>query len=246
MALKQTLDTLEGVPEALHPEYMKGEDGKFHLNVEGLPEMATALKAANKEAAERRKALEALKGVDPEEYQRLKTEAEERAATDAAAKGQWDKLKEQMAEKHKADLLAKDTALGKYKAQLEKNLIDAQAVAAIAAEKGVPELLLPHVKGRVRVSEVDGEFRFEILDKNGSPMIADASGTPAGFADLVKSMKADPIYGRAFEGSGASGGGAHQTTASPSGQKSMVRGAFDQLNPADQMAFVKSGGVLTD
>jgi len=246
MALKLTLDTLDGVDAALQGLYTKSDDGKYRLDAEGLSEIQASLKAANKEAADRRIALDKLKGVDPEEYSRLKAEAEERATKDAESKGQWDKLREQMAQKHAADLAAKDNSLAKYRAALEKNLIDAQAVTAIAAAKGVPALLLPHVKNRVKVSEVDGEFSFQVLDEKGNPMIADASGTPAGFTHLIESMKADPVFGRAFEGSGVSGGGAgasgHTNTGGP---KTITRTEFDQLGPAAKSAFVRTG-VVTD
>ena len=246
MALKLTLDTLDGVDAALQGLYVKSEDGKFRLDAEGLDQIQASLKAANKEAAERRIALEKLKGVDPEEYARLKTEAEDRATKDAEKKGEWDKLREQMAQKHATDLQAKDTTLAKYRAALERNLIDAQAVTAIAAAKGVPELLLPHVKNRVKVQEVDGEFSFQVLDAKGNPMIADAAGTPAGFSHLIESMKADPVFGRAFEGSGASGGGSHQSAATnPNGTKTITRTEFDQLGPAAKAAFARTG-VVTD
>jgi hypothetical protein len=246
MALKLNLDSLDGLDAALQPLYTKTDDGKFRLDAEGLDSIQAALKTANKEAADRRKALEGFKDVDPAEYQRLKSEAEERAVADATKKGEWEKLKDQMAQKHQQDILAKDNSLAKYRAALERNLIDAQAVTAIAAAKGVPELLLPHVKNRVKVEEVDGEFTFKILDAKGGPMIADAAGTPAGFSHLIESMKADPIFGRAFEGSGASGMGAPQGNANQNGTKTMARSAFAQLNPNAQRDFVKAGGVLTN
>lgn len=246
MKLKQTLDTLDGLDEALKGLYAQGEDGKYHLDVEGLPEMSAALKQANKEAADRRKALEKFKDVDPEEFARLKALEDEVNTAKARAEGDFAKLREQMAAKHAKDLEATKKQADSYRVALEKNLVDAQATTAIAAAKGIPQLLLPHVKGRVKVVEQDGQFTVQVLDAQGNPMVADAAGTPATIAHLVESMKADPIYGRAFEGTGASGGGAPSAGSQAAGAKTMARSAFETLDPAARMAFAKSGGTVTD
>lgn len=244
--LKLTLDTLDGLDPAQQGLYAQGDDGKFHLDAEGISEIQAALKKANKEAADRRNALKNYEGVDPEEFRRLKQEAEERAAKDAEAKGEWDKLKEQIVSKHQAELVSKEQRIQALQGALESHLIDARATAAIVAAKGVPQLLLPHVKSRLRVVEAEGKFDVQVLDASGGQLIADAKGTPAGIADLVESFKADPIYGRAFEASGASGGGTQPGGGGSAPKKSMARSAFSQLSPADQMAHVKAGGVVTE
>lgn len=243
MALKQVIETLEGVPEALHPEYTKADDGKYHLNVEGLPEMSAALKAANKEAADRRKSLEKYKDVDPEEYQRLKTLEEEITTKKAQAEGDFSKIKEQMVAKHQADLERETKKSESYRTALERHLVDAQATAAIAAAKGVPQLLLPHVKDRVKVIEENGQFTVQVLDEKGNPMVMDAAGTPATIGYLVESLKANPVYGLAFEGRGASGSGGHQGGGTT--PKTMTLAAFNALSTSERLAFQKSGGALT-
>jgi hypothetical protein len=242
MALKLTLDSLDGLDAALQPLYTKTEEGKYRLDAEGLDSIQAALKTANKEAADRRKALEGFKDVDPAEYQRLKSEAEERAVADASRKGEWDKLREQMAAKQ----TEKDTAHANREKSLltalESHLIDAQATAAIASAKGIPQLLLPHVKSRVKVIEDNGTFKVQVLGQDGNPMIADAAGTPAGIAHLIESFKADPVFGRAFEGTGASGGGAQQ--GGNASAKTMPSDDFNKLDPSDRTAFMKAGGKL--
>lgn len=246
MSLKQSLETLDGLNEALHQLYTKQEDGRFYLDVDGLPEMSVALKKANKEAAERRKALEKLDGIDPERYAELEKAEQDRATHDAEAKGQWDKLRVQMAENHQKDLDAERGNSGRYRTALEQHLVDAQATVAIVDAKGVPQLLLPHVKGRVKVIEQDGQFTVQVLDAQGNPMVVDAAGTPATIKSLVEHMKADPIFGRAFEGSGASGGGASSAGTRATGANNMARSAFQSLDPSAQMAHVKAGGLVTD
>ena len=242
MELELQLDSLDGLDAALQPFYAKGEDGKFRLAAKGLPEIQSALRTANKEAADRRRALDAYKDVDPERYRELLKADEERATKKAQDEGDFKTLKEQMAAKHAQELADKDKKLDSYRSQLERKLIDAEAVAAIVAAKGIPELLLPIVKSRVKALESNGEFGFQILNPDGTPMIADGAGTPANFGNLIESLKANPTYGRAFEGSGASGGGAHQggTANAP---KPMALAAFNELSPSERKAFMAAGGT---
>lgn len=233
MALQLSLDTLDGVEPSLASLYSQGDDGKYHLGVEGVTEMQAALKAANREAAERRKALEKLKGVDPDDYARLKSLEEEQKLKQAEQRGEWEKLKEQMIAKHQEELKGAFTGQNILRQALETHLIDAQATAAIVTAKGVPQLLLPHVKTRVKVIEEDGQFKVQVLNERGEPMISDASGTPATISDLVNSFKSDPIYGRAFESSGASGGSA-PPAASGTNQPDLTK-----LSPVERMKLAR-------
>ena len=81
-------------------------------------------------------------------------------------------------------------------AALEVRLLEAEARAAIQAAHGVPELLLPVVVSRLSVAE-DGTIAATAED-----------GTTLSVAELVELMRADPVYGRAFDASGKSGSGA--------------------------------------
>lgn len=79
---------------------------------------------------------------------------------------------------------------------LEARLMEAEARAAIQAAHGVPELLLPVVAARLSVSE------------DGSIAAATEDGTTLSVAELVETLRADPVYGRAFDASGKGGSGA--------------------------------------
>lgn len=57
MALERILDTLDGLNEVVAAEYSKGEDGKFHLSVNG-DEDVTGLKANNKTLIEEKRNLQ--------------------------------------------------------------------------------------------------------------------------------------------------------------------------------------------
>lgn len=79
---------------------------------------------------------------------------------------------------------------------LEVRLLEAEARAAIQAAHGVPELLLPVVVSRLSVGE-DGSITATAED-----------GTSLSVAELVEILRADPVYGRAFDASGKGGSGA--------------------------------------
>ncbi len=92
-------------------------------------------------------------------------------------------------------------------------------VKAIAAEKGVPELLLPVMKNRVKFDPAT--FAIEIVNADGTPMLT-ADGRVASVADLVIEYKSNDLYGRAFEANVGSGGGS---------QGDRFSGAGNTVNP---------------
>ncbi|BDU72392.1 hypothetical protein [Mesoterricola silvestris] len=258
---KIRLKSLDGLDAESAALFKKADDGMFEYE----PEDVTGLKSALEKERTNSKKYEPLAkaweklGKTPEEISALlerekdlEKKKEELELQDALKKGEYQKVldgeakkREQMAAAHKADLEAANGTAMRYKSALEKYLIEAQATAAITEAKGVPQLLMPHVLGRVKVLEQDGKFTVQILDPVGNPLVAGAGGEPATFKHLLDGFKADPIFGRAFEGTNASGGGAPHTKSNP-GAKTMTRASFDQLTPTDRSAFMKDGGSLTD
>lgn len=248
MALKHVIEKLEDVPEALREHYVQSDDGKYRLDgVEDVSGLKSALEKERKERAEAKAALQRLKDIDPDEYQRLKKESEDRETDKAMKKGEYDKLLSQVVEKHKGELDLKEQRIKSLTGSLESHLIDAEATRAIAGAKGVPELLLPHVRASARVVEEDGKFVVKIVDKDGNPRIGDANGAPMSIAQLVGEMRQSEVFGRAFEASGASGSGApNGGRAGQGGSKTIKRVDFDALGPAEQRAHIKDGGTITD
>jgi hypothetical protein len=120
----------------------------------------------------------------------------------------------------------------------EKNntLIERELASALHDLDGDPLLLdLPQVRGQFEVVKTpDG--KTAVVSKDGSK-------APSQF---LEAMKATPKYGRFFNGSGVSGGGAQQPGKAPAGGKTLTRTAFAALDPAGQMAHVKAGGAVTD
>ncbi|WP_028793467.1 hypothetical protein [Thalassobaculum salexigens] len=79
---------------------------------------------------------------------------------------------------------------------LEARLMEAEARAAIQAAHGVPELLLPVVASHLSMAE------------DGTIAAMTGDGTTLSVAELVEALRADPVYGRAFDASGKGGSGA--------------------------------------
>jgi hypothetical protein len=120
---------------------------------------------------------------------------------------------------------------------VERYLIDAQATAAIAEAKGVPALLLPHVKQAVKVVEEDGDYKVRVVDAAGNPRV-NAKGEYLSIADLVSEMRQSEVFGRAFEGTGHSGSGAGQGSGfQGSGQKKR-----SEMTPVEMREYIEKHG----
>lgn len=232
MALKLILDTLDGLDDGQKALYVE-KDGKFHLDVDGLEDtsgLKSALQKERERARDFEKKLSGLKDLDPDEYARLKKEADERADADAEKKGQWDQLKGQLLDKHQKELEASTGKVSAMQKALEQHLVDAEATRALAEAKGIPALLLPHVKAAVKVVEENGGYAVKVVDAQGNPRIVDGKGTAMTIPDLVAEMKKSDIFGRAFEGTGATGGGSQQNNVNRQGTPGTIA-------KGDPMAF---------
>lgn len=242
-AIPMTADTLESIPEAQRSLYVPHGD-KFRLDVDGVEDTAGLKSALEKErlankTSTRQAAQWASLGKTPEEITEL-VEAQAQAERDKLTKGgEWDKLKSQMSDQQKVELGKKDDRIGALTKSLERRLVDADATAAIAAAKGVPALLLPHVRAQVRVIEDGGEFKAQVVDAQGNPRV-NGKGEFLSIGDLVAEMRDDAIFGRAFEPTGTAGSGA-QGGGSGGNGKTITQTAFDALPPKGRAAAMASG-----
>jgi hypothetical protein len=243
MALPFTVDAIDAVPEAQRSLY-KESNGKFVLDVDGYEDPTNLKSALQKEREAAKTAAKQVQqwaalGKSPEEIQAL-VEAQAQAERDKLVKGgEWEKLKAQMTDAHKAELSKKDEAIAAREKALSKHLVDAAAVTALAAAKGSAALLLPHIRAAVKVVEEDGEYVVRVIDKTGSPRV-NGKGDFLTIEDLVGEMRQSEEYGRAFDASGTTGGGA-QGSGGASGAKTIKQAAFDALKPADRAKRMAEG-----
>jgi hypothetical protein len=219
MPLATKLDSLEGLDESLHDNYEKQEDGTYLLaalkgfiaeadveNVDGLKSALDKERASVRDAAKKFKNLqEKFAGVDLEKYESLLAAAADHEEAEATKKGEWDKLKVQMVDKHNEDLAKKDSQIGRLKKELERHLVDAAVTGAISTAEGNVQVLKPHVKALVTLVEQDsGEFAPQVVDASGSPRV-NGSGDPLSITDLVSEMRGQEVFAGCFKGSGQSG-----------------------------------------
>lgn len=194
------------------------------------------------EAKKAKKRLADYDGVDPEEFRRLKTEAEQAEAKRAAAAGDFDSLKKQLVDNHTKELGAKDGKIGKLTKALERRLVQAELTKAIAAKKGDPELLLPYAERFVRVKETDEDYDAFLVDAAGNQRFSDGQATPMSFESFVE-QDLMTKFPRAFDGTGSSGGGAAKTNAGGGGQNTFNPATATPADFLAQAAAISGGTV---
>lgn len=233
--LKLKVETLDNIPEPLREMYAEADGGGYQLQVEGIEDTTGLKTALQKERENARKAAAQAKqweriGKTPDEIAEM---LEAQSNPPKPTKDESAALREQF----QKQLAAKDEQIGTVKKTLEKQLVDAAAVQAIAAANGIPELLLPHVKSRVRVIESEGEYRVQVLDSNGTPLINN-KGSDMTITELVSEMRQSDVFAPAFRGSGAQGSGTPPFgNAGKSG--GLTKSWADCKTPAEKVEFLK-------
>lgn len=241
LKLKVTKDEYAALAEGIRGLYEEKDDA-FVLGVDGIEDTA-GLKSALEKERKAARDLERLAkqyqglGKSPEEIAELVRAQEDAEKAKLEQKGEWDKLRGQMLEKHSQDISKKDDEIKRMRSALESYLVDAAATAAIAEFKGSPLLLLPHVKNSVKVIEESGQFLVRVVAPDGTPRV-NAKGEFIGIKDLVGEMKSNELFGRAFEGTGANGGG---MPANQGGQN--LRQDWQKLSPEQRIQAARAAGI---
>ncbi len=243
--LKRKLDTLDGLDEADKRHYKQGADGKFYLQADD----ANELKGALDKERERADAAEAkLKGIDLEEYRRLKDDVGKREAENAKKRGDFEALEAQLKKKHKEEMDALATKLQNIQQERVASFHEAQLTKAVADAGGVAELLIPLLKASTKPEEKDGKLLLHVLGQDGNPRLKDGAGTPFGLSDLLGELKANEKLGGAFTGSGVSGAGSSPNGGRPAAGSARLR--YDALmtkkdrTPLEDNELIDLGGQL--
>lgn len=253
MALKLTVDSLDGIDTAHHALYTE-KDGKFHLDVDGVEDTAGLKSAlererkANRESAAKIKKWEAL-GKSDEEIAQLLADHEESERKKAEGEGDFNKVLKQHQDKwtkEKADLEAELTAA---RASERGAIIGTSVMAALtkagATEEGI-DLLPDRLASRITFETVDGKRVLKIMQADGeTPLAGTGKDGLATFDDLVK--EAVGKWPSLFKGSGNSGSGKEPGNGSPEGKgKTITRVEYEKLSNADRRAKLKAGFTIVD
>jgi len=191
----------------------EGEGSGTDLQAE-LDATREALRKANAEAAERRKALADMRsqyeGIDAEEYRKLKESQMTSEEKEAQKRAEWNKLIKEAEEKAK-----------QYATKYEYAMVDERLTAAFASAKAIDAAdCVSLTRGRCGIDE-DGVF---VKGDDGLPMTVD--GKRISFADFAKDyLSKKPHLAQA----GAAGAGS--VGGKPSGAgKVITRAEFNAMS----------------
>jgi len=141
-----------------------------------------------------------------------------------ASKGEYDKVLTQQKARYDAELASARAAQDRLRATLEKVTFDEAAMRTIAAQRGIPELVLPALRSMTKVVEAeDGTISIKVVTDGGAVRpSATRAGSDMTLEELVAEMRAHPSYSRAFEPTGArgigTGGGASSSGGGGAGE----------------------------
>jgi len=235
MAIKAALSKEEF--DALEDEDLKRlyteSNGRFQLAVTaamGLELADTAgLKSSLQKERESVKSLTAslkpYEGLDAEQARKaIDTVAElgdQASVDDKIAAGlkeketqlqrKFEQDRDALVKKYDTDLANRDGTITTLENQLERELVTTAATTAITGAKGSTKLLLPVVRGMVKMTATeDGQRVAQVLDGAGHVRLSTKSGStdPMSIDELVEELRQDSEFARGFDGTGASGSGA--------------------------------------
>ena len=89
---------------------------------------------------------------------------------------------------------------------IKESKIDSAVISALNEMKGNVNLLLPHVKGLMRLVEEDGQFVARVVDETGTVRV-NGEGKPITAKELVSEMRDQDSFAAAFAADVKSGGG---------------------------------------
>lgn len=213
--LKAVVDSLDGLPEGLSSFYTQGQDGRYYLDAEGvdaLPQVRGLASKKDELLAEKKALAEQLgqyEGLDPEEYQKLLEEKEERERKAAKEKGDVEALLEaerrkmqKVVDQAKKEAEEATESLSTLRRNVALQTARADAAAAIG-KQGNFTLLWPHIRDRIQ--PVDGdEPGYRFVDDDGvEEPVENMEAFVGGLRE--QDQFADAFYADAPSGSGASG-----------------------------------------
>jgi hypothetical protein len=193
------------------------------------------------EAKRAKAALKSYDGIDPEQHKALVAAAAEADRKKAASEGDFKQLEQQLVKKYEGELDKERKEKTQFQSAMEQYLIDSAALAELAKVTDSPNLLLPHVKSKMRVIQVEGgAFAARVVDEAGNIRIGRGAGaTPMTMPEWIEELRQNKEFAPAFRGTGSSGGGASKSSAGGGGGSLKVIASTlskDFLDNLDAMA----------
>lgn len=248
----------EGAPAAGAAAASGSGDGKAKMSdteaqlLKDMMKHKDASKAAQAEAADLKAKLARFDGIDPDAVRALlaeKSAAEEKALE---AKGEWERLKERMAEAHKSEVKTIQQQLADLQGQLsarESQINELTVGTQFGQSKFITEeLTLTPAKTRV----VFGNH-FELVDgvvtafdkpkgaANRTPLV-DSTGAPLDFDNaLRKIVEADPDKDHLLKSKARSGSGSANQPGTPAGKATQAAAAASKETDKTGISKITAG-----
>lgn len=222
------------------------EDPKVKSSVSAITGLNNALKAARAEAKNKPAALDLtpLKefGTDvPAIAEAIKTKV---ATLQDAAKGvNVDKIKQDLATQFSGQLTTEQARNKKLQTQLHKTLVLDRAEAALKAEKGDVELLMPLIEKSVKTVETDDKLLVHVTDVAGDIRYSGVTGAPMSINELVKEIKGNAKYAKYFESEALDGGGADPEASKKKAADSVRQQRTSELTPMQKITKGLNAGA---
>lgn len=263
MALKAVVEDLEGVPEGLREHYTEGEGGKFYLVADGVDDLPSVrglkstLQKFKKVApdasdlARKLERLEALKDVDPEEYQRLKDEAKKAGEKKIEKEGDFNALKEQMEAQQAKEIAKRDTEIARRDSFIERLLVKDKLDEAMTRIEVLPEykdavraLLMQRGPKVIREAGEDGDtYRAVFNTDMGEAEIGAYVETWGKSGEAAPFQKPSGTTGSGAEGSRGKGGAEPNPWAKDTFNLSK-QGEVVRTDPAKAKRLAAAAGVV--
>lgn len=209
--LPDTLDDINAVPAKLQGLYVKEGDKYIYKDPVALRSALDNVRSERNSLRTRAAGLSELEnlGLSIDDVKALKADRDKAEQDRLKKEGDFETLRGQMEENHNKTIKKHEEREKKLYMQLERTMVDADARAVLAdAElQGNPTLLLPHIRGRVKIVETDEGFERQVLLPDGKTPMLNAENKPATLRDLFLELKAKPEFQGAFKGVNQSGGG---------------------------------------
>lgn len=194
------------------PSKEEGEEDQMVLTVEGGEDVGALKRAKDYEKNNAVKAKNRIKELETEvgdlqnQLTELQTNTPDKKALDASWQQKYDKL-----------LKEKTDAESNLTTEINRILVDDQALSLAKDLSDTPEVLLPHIKSRLSTELEGGKAKLRIKDAEGNPSALTVDELKTEFSS--NKNFANVLRGSEGSGSGAQGGqgkgGGKQTPAKP-------------------------------
>ena len=239
ISLPDTLPNLDEVAEPIRQFYEPGEDGVFQrVNIDPLKNAMKNAKAERAALAEEvkaaRRALDAVKGVDPQKYQTLLEREQQLMEFDQTKGLEIDKIKGEITRVYDGKLAAEAAEKAKYR-QAAENIARDNLITSALSKAGVNELGMRYLAGQLQ-SEISFEWHGDkvvakLLDANGAQRLNPETFDPLTIDDLLSQHRKDaPVFFNSqFNGQGGSGTSENRGSGDPPPSKPPGQWTFQEI-----------------